>query len=51
MAPLGNLVTIDIHSIEYCGDFSHPKAAAATIRRIKLCVIVNAAEHTTTQKD
>ncbi len=46
LAPLGNLIAVDVHSSEYCGDFSNPEGVAETVRRIKPDVIVNAAAHT-----
>ena len=47
LAPLGNLIALDVHSKEYCGDFfSNPEGIAETVRAIKPDVIVNAAAHT-----
>lgn len=45
LAPLGNVIAVDHDSSEYCGDFSHPEGVAATVRKIKPDVIVNAAAH------
>lgn len=50
LAPLGDLIAVDVHSSEYCGDFSHPEGVAETVRRIKPDVIVNAAAHTAVDK-
>lgn len=50
LAPLGNLIALDVHSKEYCGDFSNPEGIAETVRRIKPDVIVNAAAHTAVDK-
>lgn len=50
LAPLGNLIAVDAHSSEYCGDFSNPEGVAETVRRIKPDVIVNAAAHTAVDK-
>ena len=50
LAPLGNLIAVDVHSSEYCGDFSNPEGVAETVRRIKPDVIVNAAVHTAVDK-
>lgn len=25
LAPLGNLIALDVHSTDYCGDFSNPE--------------------------
>lgn len=50
LAPLGNLIAVDVHSSEYNGDFSNPEGVAETVRRIKPDVIVNAAAHTAVDK-
>jgi dTDP-4-dehydrorhamnose reductase len=50
LAPLGNVIAVDVHSKEYCGDFSNPEGIAQTVRRIKPDVIVNAAAHTAVDK-
>lgn len=50
LAPLGNVIALDVHSKEYCGDFSNPEGIAETVRRIKPDVIVNAAAHTAVDK-
>lgn len=50
LAPLGNLITVDVHSTDYCGDFSNPEGIAETVRRVKPDVIVNAAAHTAVDK-
>lgn len=50
LAPLGNLIAVDVHSSEYYGDFSNPEGVAETVRRIKPDVIVNAAAHTAVDK-
>ena len=50
LAPLGNLIAVDVHSKEYCGDFSNPEGIAETVRAIKPDVIVNAAAHTAVDK-
>ncbi|WP_061709647.1 dTDP-4-dehydrorhamnose reductase [Pseudenterobacter timonensis] len=50
LAPLGNLIALDVHSQEYCGDFSDPEGIAETVRNIKPDVIVNAAAHTAVDK-
>lgn len=50
LAPLGNLVALDRHSTEYCGDLSNPDGIAATIAAVKPDVIVNAAAHTAVDK-
>lgn len=50
LAPLGNLIALDVHSKDYCGDFSTPEGIAETVRAIKPDVIVNAAAHTAVDK-
>ncbi|MFU2317867.1 dTDP-4-dehydrorhamnose reductase [Rahnella sp. PCH160] len=50
LAPLGNVIALDVHSEAYCGDFSNPEGIAETVRRIKPDVIVNAAAHTAVDK-
>ena len=32
LAPLGNLIALDVHSTDYCGDFSNPEGVAETVR-------------------
>lgn len=50
LAPLGKVTAVDVHSKEYCGDFSNPEGVAETVRRVKPDVIVNAAAHTAVDK-
>ena len=50
LAPLGNLIALDVHSKDYCGDFSNPEGIAETVRNLKPDVIVNAAAHTAVDK-
>lgn len=50
LAPLGNLIALDVHSTDHCGDFSNSEGVAETVRRIKPEVIVNAAAHTAVDK-
>lgn len=50
LAPLGNLIALDVHSTDYCGDFSDPEGVAETVRRLRPDVIVNAAAHTAVDK-
>lgn len=50
LAPLGNLIALDRHSKEYCGDLSNPAGIAATIRSLKPQVIVNASAWTAVDK-
>ncbi|RPH28140.1 dTDP-4-dehydrorhamnose reductase [Buttiauxella warmboldiae] len=50
LALLGNIIAVDVHSAEYCGDFSNPEGVAETVRRVKPDVIVNAAAHTAVDK-
>lgn len=50
LAPLGNVIAVDVHSKDYCGDFSNPEGVAETVRQIKPDAIVNAAAHTAVDK-
>lgn len=50
LAPLGNVIALDVNSTDYCGDFSNPQGVAETVRRIRPDVIVNAAAHTAVDK-
>ncbi|WP_347254294.1 dTDP-4-dehydrorhamnose reductase [Leminorella grimontii] len=50
LVPLGNLISLDVNSREYCGDFSNPEGIAETVRAIKPNVIVNAAAYTNVDK-
>ncbi|QLX24924.1 dTDP-4-dehydrorhamnose reductase [Citrobacter freundii] len=50
LAPLGNIIALDVHSSDYCGDFSNPQGVADTVRKIRPDVIVNAAAHTAVDK-
>jgi dTDP-4-dehydrorhamnose reductase len=50
LAPLGHVIAFDVHSEDYCGDFSNPQGIAETVRAIKPDVIVNAAAHTAVDK-
>ena len=50
LAPLGDLVALDRHSTDHCGDFSNLPGLAATVRALRPDVIVNAAAHTAVDK-
>ena len=50
LAPLGELVALDRHSTDHCGDFSDLAGLAATVRALRPDVIVNAAAHTAVDK-
>lgn len=50
LAPLGNLIVVDRHSSDYCGDFENPKGIAETVRKLKPAVIVNATAYTAVDK-
>ncbi|MEE9684324.1 dTDP-4-dehydrorhamnose reductase [Lelliottia amnigena] len=50
LAPLGRVIALDVHSKDYCGDFSNPQGIGETVRAIKPDVIVNAAAHTAVDK-
>ena len=50
LAPLGELIALDRHSTDYCGDLSQPDAIAQTVKTLKPTVIVNAAAYTAVDK-
>lgn len=50
LAPLGELISLDRHSLNYCGDLTNPDGIAITIRDLQPNVIVNAAAYTAVDK-
>ncbi|AEX51700.1 dTDP-4-dehydrorhamnose reductase [Rahnella aquatilis CIP 78.65 = ATCC 33071] len=50
LAPLGNIIALDVCSEDYCGDFSNITGIVETVRKIKPAIIVNAAAHTAVDK-
>ena len=50
LAPLGELVALDSHSQELCGDLTDLEGIARTVRSVAPDVIVNAAAHTAGDK-
>ena len=50
LAPLGDVVALDRHSTDFCGDISDLSGLAQTVRRVAPHVIVNAAAHTAVDK-
>ena len=50
LAPLGELIALDRHSTDLCGDLSNPQGLAATVQKVRPDVIVNAAAHTAVDK-
>ncbi len=50
LAPLGELVALDRHSTDLCGDLSDLAGLAATVQRVRPDVIVNAAAYTAVDK-
>ncbi len=46
LAPLGQVVALDRHSHEYCGDLADLERLKATVRALRPVAIVNAAAHT-----
>lgn len=50
LAPLGEVVALDMDSTEYCGNLTDLQGIAETIRRVAPDVIVNAAAHTAVDK-
>lgn len=50
LAPLGELIALDRHSAEHCGDLANLEGLRATLRAVKPDVIVNAAAYTAVDK-
>ncbi|HEX8875045.1 MAG TPA: dTDP-4-dehydrorhamnose reductase [Nitrosospira sp.] len=50
LAPLGELIALDIESRDLCGDFTRLEGIAETVRKVVPDVIVNAAAYTAVDK-
>ena len=50
LAPLGEVVALDRHSADLCGDLGNLAGLAATVQAVRPDVIVNAAAHTAVDK-
>lgn len=50
LAPLGEIIALDVHSQNLCGDLSDLNGIAATVRSVSPDIIVNAAAHTAVDK-
>ncbi|ORM68732.1 dTDP-4-dehydrorhamnose reductase [Pantoea rwandensis] len=50
LAPLGEVIALDRHSLDYCGDLTNPEGIAKSVRDIQPDVIVNAAAYTAVDK-
>lgn len=50
LAPLGDVIALDRHSQNYCGDFENPEGIRETVRQLKPAVIVNATAYTAVDK-
>jgi dTDP-4-dehydrorhamnose reductase len=50
LAPLGELIALDRHSSDLCGDLGDLAGLADTVRQVRPDVIVNAAAHTAVDK-
>ena len=50
LAPLGELVALDRHSQDFCGDLANLQGLAQTVQTLRPDVIVNAAAHTAVDK-
>ena len=50
LAPLGELIALDRHSADFCGDLTDLAGLTSTVQRIRPDVIVNAAAHTAVDK-
>jgi dTDP-4-dehydrorhamnose reductase len=50
LAPLGEVIALDRHSQDFCGDLSNLQGLAATVQAVRPDLIVNAAAHTAVDK-
>ena len=50
LAPLGDVVALDRHSQDFCGDLTHLPGLAQTVQALRPDLIVNAAAHTAVDK-
>jgi dTDP-4-dehydrorhamnose reductase len=50
LAPLGEVIALDRHSTDYCGDLLNPNGVAQTVLSLRPDVIVNAAAYTAVDK-
>lgn len=50
LAPLGEVLALDRHSTDFCGDLSQPERLAHTVLAWRPDVVVNAAAHTAVDK-
>ena len=50
LAPLGELIALDRHGTDLCGDLGNLQGLADTVQRVRPDVIVNAAAHTAVDK-
>ena len=50
LAPLGEVLALDRHSTQFCGDLGQPERLAQTVAAYQPDVIVNAAAHTAVDK-
>jgi dTDP-4-dehydrorhamnose reductase len=50
LSPLGELITLDFDSTDFCGDFTNLSGLSNTVAHIQPDVIVNAAAHTAVDK-
>lgn len=50
LAPLGELIALDRHSTDFCGDLTNLQGLAETVQRVRPDLIVNAAAHTAVDK-
>jgi dTDP-4-dehydrorhamnose reductase len=50
LAPLGELIALDRHSTDLCGDLTNLQGLAETVQTVRPDIIVNAAAHTAVDK-
>lgn len=50
LAPLGEVIALDRHSVDLCGDLANPDSIREAVRQVRPDVIVNAAAYTAVDK-
>ncbi|MCS4496625.1 MULTISPECIES: dTDP-4-dehydrorhamnose reductase [Pantoea] len=50
LSPIGEVIALDRHSLDYCGDLANPEGISRTVRDLQPNVIVNAAAYTAVDK-
>ena len=50
LAPLGELIALDRHCQDFCGDLTNLQGLAATVQALRRNLIINAAAYTAVDK-